>query len=115
MPANRTIMLMQCVGSPGHLDDGKFWLAETYFTSDGPRMRVIPSPGTTRGEAEAEMECRQAIIAPPAPQPNRGLTMANLEDAIRKSRNAADASSFGGRCRTAELQGELDRLRKEVP
>lgn len=35
-------------------------------------------------------------------------------DAVRRSRDAMDASTFSGRNRTAELQKEVDRLR-EVP
>ena len=44
---------------------------------------------------------------------SRGMDIARAEDAVRASRNAMDASSFGGRCRTAQLQGDLDRLRAQ--
>jgi len=114
MPTPRTLMLMQCVGSPGGLDDGKWWLAETYLTSDGPRMRVIPCPGMTEAEARAELSRREAIVAPLAPDAESlDMRIARLEDAVRRSRNAMDASSLTGRDRTSQLLTELMCLRGE--
>jgi hypothetical protein len=110
-PAPRTMMLMQCIDGP---HNGKYWLAETFMTSDGPRMRVIPSPGQTEAEARTELARREAIITPPKPQPNRSLRMAELEHRIRTSQNAMDASTHSGRCRTDALRAQLDALRKDA-
>jgi hypothetical protein len=62
MPQARTVILLHCVDSPQGRDNDTWWLAETYMTSDGPRMRLL---GSRRSEDEArtwmkEVEARLA-------------------------------------------------------
>lgn len=69
MPAPRSLMLLQCVSAPASThDEGGWWLAECYLTSDGPRMRLVPVPSgshrCTEQEARAELARRQDIVTP---------------------------------------------------
>ncbi len=66
MPQPRSLMLLQCVAAPNDTDVGGWWLGECFLTSDGPRMRMIPGPArATEEEARAELDRRNAIVAPP--------------------------------------------------
>lgn len=110
MPAPRTVCLLQCVASPGGTDDGTWWLAETYLTSDGPRMRLLPAPGgphSTEDEARTEMDRRNALIEAPPMVSAAACITANLEhyqrglregrqDAESRARNRPGDGDMGG-------------------
>lgn len=107
MPEVRTLMLMKCVGSPQRANDGKFWLVETYLTSDGPRMRVIPTGGMTETAAREELNRRQDLIRAPEVVPLAECRKANraaydqgrrdgFADADSRSRSSPGNGDMGG-------------------
>jgi hypothetical protein len=110
MPTPRTVCLLQCVGSPGGTDDGTWWLAETYLTSDGPRMRLLPVPGgrhATEDQARAEMDRLNALLTPPPMVTVEECRRANREnydrgrrdgeaDGLSRARNRPGDGDMGG-------------------